>query len=174
MIEKKFDRSHRVRPSGSVLLADLTGEELAPAVSGTAAGPGVGATAWLDEKTFFPGQRLYAHVRIQIDAGLHLYVPPLASGYVPLRVRIDAPNLTAEPPELPAGRPFRVEGLKEEFFVVEGTVGVKIPFHFSDEATGDATVAVRVGYQACTKSVCFVPEDLRIDLPITFLPIPRP
>lgn len=175
IIGKKFDRSHRVRPSGSVLFADLTGQELAPAVSGTAAGPGIGAKAWLDEATFFPAQRLYAHVRIRIEEGLHLYVPPLAEGYVPLRVHVDGrPSLIAEAPELPSGKPFRVEGLGEMFFVVEGTVNVKVPFYFSDEATEDATLTVWIEYQACTDSVCFAPERLRIDLPVGYLPIPRP
>ena len=175
VVERKFDRSHRVRPSGSVLVADLTGEELPAAVSGTATGPGVGATAWLDEATFFPAQRLYLHVRVQIDEGLHLYVPPLAEGYVPLRVNIEAaPSLTVEPFELPAGRPFRVEGLPETFFVVEGTVDVKVPFYLSDETTQDVLLMVEVGYQACTETVCYVPVELRIELPIEYVPIPRP
>lgn len=174
VIEKKFDRSHRVRPSGSVLVADLTGEELPALVSGTAAGPGVGAKAWLDEGTFFPAQRLYAHVRIRIEEGLHLYVPPLAEGYVPLRVLINGPNVTAEASELPTGRSFRVEGLEETFLVVDGIVDVKIPFYVSDEATEDVTLTVQIGYQACTENVCYGPEELRIDLPIKYLPIPRP
>ncbi len=173
--ERKFDRSHRVRPSGSVLVADLTGEELPAAIAGTSAGSGVGVSAWLDEATFFPAQRLYLHVRIQIDEGLHLYVPPLAEGYVPLRVNIEAaPTLTVEPFELPAGTPFHVEGLPETFSVVEGTVNVRVPFYLSDETTDDVTLTVKVGYQACTESVCFVPEELRVDLPIEYLPIPRP
>lgn len=175
VIDRKFDRSHRVRPSGSVLVADLTGEDLPAAVSGTAAGPGVGARVWLDEATFFPAQRLYAHVRMQIEEGLHVYVPPLGEGYVPLHVRLDAEaGLVAEGFELPVGTPFRVEGLDEVFSVVEGTVDVKIPFYLSDEATGDVTLTVRIGYQACTESVCLVPEELRIDLPLEYLPIPRP
>jgi hypothetical protein len=175
VIEKKFDRSHRVRPSGSVLLADLTREELAPAVSGTAAGPGVGVMVWLDEATYFPAQRLYAHVRIVIEEGLHLYVPPLAEGYVPLRVHLEGrPPLIAEAPELPSGKPFRIEGLDETFSVVEGSLDVKIPFYFSDEATEDATLTVRMEYQACSDSVCFAPVQVSIDLPVGYLPIPRP
>jgi DsbC/DsbD-like thiol-disulfide interchange protein len=175
VIERKFDRSHRVRPSGSVLVADLTGEELPAAVSGVAAGPGVAARVWLDEATFFPAQRLYAHIRVQIEEGLHVYVPPLEEGYVPLQVRMDAQaGLVAEAFKLPDGTPFRVEGLDEEFSVVEGTVDVKVPFYISDEATGDVTLTVRIGYQACTESVCLAPEELRIDLPLEYQPIPRP
>jgi len=175
VIERKFDRSHRVRSSGSVLVADLTGEELPAAVSGVAAGAGVSARAWLDEATFFPAQRLYAHVRLQIEEGLHVYVPPLGEGYVPLQVRVDGgAGFTAEASDLPAGTPFRVQGLDEVFSVVEGTVDVKVPFYVSDEETGDVTLTVRIGYQACTESVCLAPEDLRIDLPLKYLPIPRP
>ena len=175
IIERKFDRSHRVRPSGSVLIADLTGEELAPAVSGTAAGPGVSVRSWLDEPTFFPAQRLYVHVRIHVEEGVHLYVPPLAEGYVPLQVSVEAtPGLTTESFDLPAGRLFRVDGLSETFFVVEGTVDVKVPFYLSDETSDDVTLTVKIGYQACTESLCFGPEELCIDLPIEYLPIPRP
>lgn len=175
VISRKFERSHRVRPSGSVLVADLTGKELPAAVADTATGPGVGVRAWLDEATFFPAQRLYLHVRIQIDEGLHLYVPPLAEGYVPLRINVEAaPTLTVEPFELPAGNPFHVDGLPETFSVVEGTVDMKVPFYLSDETTGDVTLSVKIGYQACTTSVCFAPEELQVELPLEYLPIPRP
>jgi len=64
--------------------------------------------------------------------------------------------------------------MTEEFSVVEGIVDAKIPFYFSDEAAGDAALVIRIGYQACTDSVCLVPEELRIELPIAYLPIPRP
>jgi hypothetical protein len=175
VIEKKFERSHRLRPSGTVLIEALIGEAPAPAVSGTDAAPGVQGAAWLDETTFFPGQRLYAHVRLQVDPGLHLYVPPIAEGYIPVTVTMaPVPELTVEKAALPEGTPFRVEGLTDEFQVVEGEVDIRVPFYFSDEATDDATLAVRIGYQACTEEVCFAPEELRIDLPIKQLPIPHP
>ncbi len=175
IIEKKFERSHRRRPSGTVLIEDLMGAQPVPAVSNTDAAPGVQGAAWLDEDSFFPGQSLYAHVRLHIDQGLHLYVPPLADGYLPLRVTIDdLPELTVQPAILPAGDPFRVDGLPEEFWVVEGVVDVRIPFYFSDEGTEDATLTVRVGYQACDEKVCFAPEELQMELPITYVPIPMP
>ena len=175
VIEKKFERSHRLRQSGSLLIEDLMGEELAPAITSTDAAPGVQAAAWLVEDTFFPGQRLYAHVRLDIDRGLHLYVPPLGEGYVPLRVTIeDLPELTAEETELPPGRPFDIAGLPDQFSVVEGTVDIRVPFYFSDERDEDAELTIKVGYQACDESACFAPEELRLKLPIKYLPIPQP
>lgn len=82
--------------------------------------------------------------------------------------------MVAEAFEPPIGTPFRVEGLDEIFSVVEGTVDLKVPFYISDEATGDVRLTVRIGYQACTESLCLAPEELRIDLPLEYLPIPRP
>lgn len=175
VIERKFERSHRLRPSGSLLIEDLMGEELDPAVTSSDAAPGVQAAAWLVEDTFFPGQRLYAHVRLHIDQGLHLYVPPLGEGYVPLRLTIDdLSELTVELPELPTGRPFQIAGLADEFFVVEGTLDIRVPFYFSDERDEDAGLAIKVGYQACDESACFAPEELKLELPIKYLPIPHP
>lgn len=175
VIEKKFERSHRLRPSGTLLIEDLMGEELDRAVASTDAAPGVRAAAWLVEGGFFPGQRLYAHVRLEIDDGLHVYVPPLGEGYVPLQVTVEElSELTVEAPELPGGRPFEIAGLPEEFFVVEGTVDVRVPFYFSDERDEDATLVVRIGYQACDDTACFAPEELRMELPIEHIPIPHP
>ena len=175
VIEKKFERSHRLRPSGTVLIHDLMGEQANPGVSGTDAAPGVQAAAWLDEETYFPGQRLYVHVQIQIDPDLHVYVPPLTDEYFPLQITLaNIPELTVESIEMPKGEALRVEGLPGEFFVVDGTVDVTIPFYFSDEAEENATLTVEVGYQACNESACFAPEELRIELPITHLSIPMP
>lgn len=175
VIDKKFERTHRLRPSGTVLLAELTGEHVTPAVSVTGSAPGVRAAAWLDEGGYFPGQQLNAHVRLQVDDGLHVYVPPLAEGYIPLRVRmVEQPELFAEEPQLPQGMPFTVEGLDDEFFVAEGAVELTLPFYFSDERNEDATLAVEIGYQACNEQACFAPETMTLELPITYKPIPVP
>lgn len=175
IVGKKIDRSHRVRSSGTVLLADLTGEELVPSVTAATGGPGLAARAWLTEEAIFPGQRLYAHVRMVVEDGFHLYVPPIATGYTPLRVFIEgSPALSSEAAALPPGRPFRVAGLSEEFVVVDGRVDVRMPFYLSDEVTGDVTLTVVVGYQACTDRECFPPHELRLDLPLGYLPVPKP
>lgn len=175
IIEKKFDRSHRIRPSGTALLADLTGEQLEPAVRQTASGSGVAVAAWLDEGHYYPGQRLFLHIELRIEEGLHLYVPPLAETYVPLQIDlVETPGLTADVPALPAGRPFRVRGLPEDFSVVEGSVDLRIPFYFSDDLREDSSLKVRVRYQACNENTCFPPEELQIDLPITYEPTLRP
>jgi hypothetical protein len=175
VVGKKFERSYRLRPSGTGLIHDLMGKQASRVASGTDAAPGARATAWIDDETCFPGQRLYVHVRIHVDAGLHLYVPPLADGYAALRVTLgNVPGITVEPPEMPKGQALRVDGLPEEFFVVDGVVDVTVPFYFSEKAEGVSTLTVGVGYQACNESACFAPEELRIELPITHLSLPMP
>ena len=175
VVEKKFERSHRLRPSGTLLIHDLMGQQADPVVSGVGAAPGMRAAAWLDQEAYFPGQRLYVHVRLQVDPGLHVYVPPVADGYIPLQITLEnVPQLTVESAELPTGEAFQVEGLAQEFLVVDDTVDARVPFYFSDEASENATLMVRVGYQACDESACFAPEELRIELPIKHMPIPMP
>lgn len=174
VIDKKFERTHRLRPSGTVLLADLTDGDVEPAVSATGTAPGMRAAAWLDEDGYYPGQQLNAHVRLEVEEGVHVYVPPLEEGYIPLRVQMsDQPELTAGEPDLPTGEPFTVEGLPEQFFVVEGSLELTIPFYFSDDRNEDAVLAFEIGYQACNENACFAPETITLELPISYKPIPE-
>lgn len=81
------------------------------------------------------------------------------------------------PPRLPAGRPFRVEGLDEEFSVLDGTVRVTVPFRLPGSRylpdgrnrpdpgpSRPVTLELLVGYQACSDVECLPPARQRLTL----------
>ncbi len=163
--EKLFQRSHRVRPSGSMLL-DRLGESRGgvPERAVTATSEGIVAAVWSDEETYFPNQWQRLHVRLIVDDGLHLYVPPVPDGYHALQVSVDGPDeLLTNPTELPTGHPLSIEILNETFSVAEGTVDAAVPFYVLD-GIGDVDISVNVQFQACTDETCFIPQTLSVPL----------
>lgn len=165
--ERLFERSHRVRPAGSVLL-DLLEKpgSVIPERAVTTTVGGVAAATWTDEPTYFPSQWQRLRVRLVVGDGLHIYVPPVPSGYHALQVDVEGPKgLLISPAALPAGRPLTIDVLDESFSVAEGTVDVTVPFYVL-EGTGDIDVSVNIHFQACTDEACFLPQTLSVVVPL--------
>lgn len=167
VVEKRFEDSYRERETGAGIL------EAAFGVEGSAHGPkvrasgdGVAVRAYLDSDTYRSMQRLRLTVELALAPGLHVYGRPIPEGYVPLTIDVDpVDGLEVGEVEGPAPRPFRVEGLDEEFVVYEGTVRLGLPLTFTRRA-GDRTLGVTVRYQACTTMECHMPTTLRLELPV--------
>jgi peroxiredoxin len=159
IIEKHMDRDYKLRSSGGVLLEEL-GLSHPRSSPSTASGLGAVLAVWTDEEAYFPQQEGAIRIRLQVEDGLHVYVPPNPDGYINVLVSIDAPaGVLRGKASLPDGHPFQVEGLKEEFTVAEGTIAFDVAFRLV-EGTGPAEVAVSVSYQACSDSECLVPATL--------------
>jgi hypothetical protein len=165
VVERRFEQSYRVRPSGTTLFEDLLGTAVGdPQVSAQAAAPGVRAVAWLDTATYRPQQELRLRVAIEVDAGLHLYTAPTPDGFTALEVGLEGPEgLISGSPPLPAGEPFTVAGLDERFNVVEGRIETVVPFRI-ESYQGPVTLQVRLRHQACSDRVCHAPGELRLAL----------
>ena len=168
VVERFFERSHRVRPSGAVLLDLLVESDGAiPERALTSTVEGVAAAVWTDEPTYFPSQWQRLRVRLIVGDGLHIYVPPVPGGYRALQVEVAGPEgLLINPAELPGGSPLTIDVLNESFSVADGTVDVAVPFYVL-EGTGDIDVAVNVHFQACTDEACFLPQTLSVVVPLT-------
>lgn len=174
VVEKRFEQSHRIRPTGATLLKQLLGDEaLPPAVSAETASPGVRIAAWLVTDIVSANQLQEVHVRIDLDDGIHLYVDPVPDGFNALEVDLtgDERLRVQSLPKL-EGKPFQVEGLSEQFSVIEGTADMEIPFVLlsNRDTAGDPdrpiTLEVEISYQACTDSECFFPERATLELPM--------
>ncbi|MPZ88721.1 MAG: redoxin domain-containing protein [Nitriliruptorales bacterium] len=175
IVDRRFEQSHRRRPSGSVLMADaLAGVDGGAAVSASASGSGLQVRAWLHTGAYRPQQQLEVRVALAVDAGAHVYVEPVPKGFTPLTLRLQGPkSLAAGDPPLPAGVSFRVEGLDQEFLVVDGKIRTAVPFRI-DEGEGHVALELEVAYQACTAMECFPPEALRLELALEGRPVLRP
>lgn len=167
IVERFFERSHRVRPSGAVLLDVLVGSRGAiPERAVTSSVEGIAAAVWTDEPTYFPSQWQRLRVRLVIDAGLHIYLPPVPKGYHALQIEVEGPEgLLTSPADLPEGSPLTFDVLNETFSVAEGIVDLAVPFYVL-EGTGDLDVSVKIHVQACTDEACFMPQTMAVAVPI--------
>lgn len=165
---KHFERSHRNRASSDVLVGGSRGKLGEVAASGAAAG--VRVTADVGHRRFFPNQVSAIRVQLDIEPGLHVYVPPIPDGYRVLDVSVEAPDgFYWEQPELPEGEPYAVQGLADQFRVVGGSIEIMVPFHVH-ESVGDVTPEVVVSFQTCTDTLCHPPDLVRLSLPLIARP----
>lgn len=177
---KRFEQSHRIRPTTNTLLAQLADDHpVRPEIAAEAASPGVRVAAWLDSPALSANQLQNVNVRVAMDDGVHLYTDPVPDGFTALRAHLGGDDrLQVEPVEMPRGHPFTVTGLPERFQVVEGTFDVTIPFFLlsNRDTAGDpvrsVTLTVDLAYQACTDDECFMPEHITLELPLREEPNP--
>ena len=177
--EKSFHREYQVRETALTTLRTGFGvDAAAPGPDGAAApaaevvAPGVRIRATLGafEMSFMQHADLY--VTLEPDEGLHVYGRPIAEGYQAVEVHVDVPEgvRVGEAVE-PATRPMRIEGLSDEFNVIEGAAPIRIPITLGISPSEDLTelrIGVQVRYQACTDRMCLVPAqaDLEILVPL--------
>jgi len=177
--QKRFYQSYRERETGAGMLEDafqVESSEHGP--EARFASPGVTGRALLDSATYRNFQRLYLTVELNIEPGLHVYGRPIPEDYLALTVDI-APleGLDIGPPRMPSPRPFRLEGLDEQFFVYEDNVKVSLPLTFTMREAGDLVVRLSVRYQACSTSDCLPPASVSLELPVSaaaFVPSATP
>lgn len=179
VVRKTFYESYRERDTGAGLLAHLLGLHVTPkGAADEMVGDGVRVSAWLDMPDYAWGQRVWLTVDVEIDEGLHVYGRPIPDGYYPLEVEVEPiERVVVGEPEWPATKPFRIQGLDEQFHVYEGTVRVNVPISFMVVDAGDMTVKVRVSYQACSAVDCLPPAEAKFELPIAERPLierPKP
>jgi hypothetical protein len=135
VVDKRFEQSYRVRPSGAALVDDLA----PPARDASAM-----LRVWSSDGTYRPYQRLNLHVELNLPEGLHVYGRPIPAGYTPLEVEIEPQSgLVVGEPRLPTPRPFEIEGLDERFVVHEGRVHAVVPF-YGEKAGEPLRLGVRV------------------------------
>lgn len=173
VVERVFERSHRVRPTPANLLSRLF-DDRPPAVSDEASSPGVAVAAWLESDTVTGNQIQDLHVRLDLDDDVHVYVDDVPDGFTALGVSVSGDDdLRTRPFAIPEGHPFVVEGLDEQFSVLDGSIELRIPLYVfvQRDTAGDPTrsidVTVAVSYQACTSDTCHAPAAIELHLPIT-------
>ena len=99
--------------------------------------------------------------------------PSLGSPFPDVSLQVEPlDGLEVGQPTLPIAKPFTVHGLDERFLVYEGSIGTVIPLHFTKNL-GPTIVTLQVKYQACTPTVCFPPDALRVDVTLNGLDLIR-
>jgi DsbC/DsbD-like thiol-disulfide interchange protein len=167
VVEKRFHPKYRIRDTGTGLLESALG------IAAPRHGPEAGAQgeavrvrAHFDSPVYRPYQQLRLSVEIAVNDGWHVYTTPVPDGYTALRAEL-APieGVDIGAPVWPAGHKHRVEGLDEEFSVLDGVIRGQIPVTFAVAAgKGDLRPELTVRYQACSETACLPPAALRLSL----------
>ncbi len=161
---KFFNRRYQEREAPEIVFHD--GLALPVDTSGhPAAKDEAGISAILASPTLTFQQKTAILVRIDLRSGLHVYGQPIPAGYIPTTVTVQGPE-TVEVGEAvyPATKPFKVEGLSEQFFVFEGDVEIEVPLLSSEHQAESVQFEVEVRYQACDDKTCFLPQTARLTL----------
>jgi DsbC/DsbD-like thiol-disulfide interchange protein len=179
-VERKIVEEHyRSRYGGSWLLEELTGVRAGAteprAEAPTASAGIVSARASLDSSHYFAYQRLGLHLELTIAPGWHVYGPAVPPGYTGLRIdaKSDPPGVTLGTPRWPKTRPFRVEGLDEQFAVYEGMLEITVPVDFIiNRGSGPVRLDSVLRFQACSERECLAPTSLALTLTVPEAPVP--
>lgn len=187
VVAARFYESYRERDTGATLVRELLGLEAPPpdqpaAATTTAAQPAdepppeastpARVRVWLDDAEWAWYQRNRLHVAMDLDDGWHAYVEPVPDGYVPLAVAVEAPDdVVVHAADMPEGRPHRIDGLDEQFVVVDDGAEVIVPLTFvTQRGSGPVRLRVHVTYQACDDRTCLVPQRLTTVLEVPEAP----
>jgi len=120
------------------------------------------------------GPRRRLIVRLEIPDGLHTYGEPVPDGMVATQIDIEAPDgFCCEAIESPPTKPLQLPGVNAPLHVWEGTVDFVIPTYANTvlartvrDGAESITLTVRVRYQACDDTQCFIPRTRTIELDV--------
>ncbi len=129
------------------------------------------------------GPRHRLVVRFAMPDGIHIYDDPVPDGMVATQIDVEGPDgLRFEPVESPATAPFALPGVDAPLQVWGGSVDLVVPL-FANAALApiarldpEASVElkIKVRYQACDESQCFIPRTrlIELDVPLGIGPMP--
>lgn len=157
---KRIKEHYRTREGAAKLLEEALGLSRPPAgPSQSAAGPKLRVTAVSDAARYVRWQESRLHLLFELEPGWHVYGRPLPAGYAPLEVApasIDEVRFGA--PGYPPTKPFRVQGLDEDFNVYAGRFEVGLPFAVEvGPDHGPVGIEIGIRYQACSQEECLPP-----------------
>ena len=111
-------------------------------------------------------------VVFEVGTGWHVYGRPIEDGYTPVTVEVASiPEVAVGPHEYPPTRPFKVEGLDDEFQVSEGRFEIRVPFAVNvPPKHGAVDLEISFRYHACSESECLPPRTMKLDVRLEELP----
>ncbi|MBI4202472.1 MAG: redoxin domain-containing protein [Chloroflexi bacterium] len=176
IVAKYFNREYQVRETGATVLHSGFKLPVDPAtfVHGEASEGGVHVSAALAATALRYMQHADLYVTFDLDPGLHIYGPSVPEGYVPTEVTVTgAEGLRIGDAEFPPTKPFRVEGLPDEFQVWEGKAAIRVPIINGIREGASVTLNITLRYQACDDHQCYVPKTKEFILEVPLGPQAR-
>jgi hypothetical protein len=179
--EKFFEAKYRERLTGNSIIAKLF-PELGQEVTETVEAPHLQLALEQSDTTGVPGTRVTVVAEVRLPADVHVYAPG-TQGYKPIKLVIDpSPQLELKPAVYPASQTLFMPAIKEKVPVYEGTFRVSQDVKVSSSAgfwgsLGDdgkvLNITGKLEYQACDKTMCFVPTSVPVKWQIKVFPLDR-
>jgi hypothetical protein len=96
----------------------------------------------------------------------------LPAGYIPLQVEVGPhPALKISTPHYPSSTPFHFAALDETLPAYSGQIEVGLDCTgLGEDRDEELEIPVTLRYQACDATQCHLPETLRLQVPLRFLP----
>ena len=174
--EKFFHREYQVRETSATVLRSGFRVPVDPGSFAHAgiARDGVSVSATLGATVLHPMQRADLYVALDLERGLHIHSPTVPEGYVATKVTVTGTEgLRVGEPQFPATKPFRIQGLQEDFQVLDGEVVIVVPLVSTMREGNTVSIDVDVSYQACNDQECFLPKSEQLHLEVPLAPTNR-
>jgi hypothetical protein len=179
--EKFFEAKYRERLTGNSIIAKLF-PELGQEVTQTVEAPHLQLALEQSDLTGVPGTRVTVVAEVRLPPDVHVYAPG-TQGYKPVKLVLDAsPQIELKPAIYPASQTLYLPAIKEKVPVFEGTFRISQDVKVSSSAgfwgsIGDEgkvlTIAGKLEYQACDKTMCFVPTSVPVKWEVKVFPLDR-
>jgi hypothetical protein len=179
--EKFFEAKYRERLTGNSIISKLF-PELGQEVTETVEAPHLQVALEQSDLTGVPGTRVTVSAEVRLPPDVHVYAPG-TQGYKPIKLVIEAiPFLEITPAVYPASRTLYLPAIKEKVPVFEGTfrisqdviVSSSSAFWGSLEKDGKIfTITGKLEYQACDKTMCYVPASVPVKWQLHVYPLDR-
>ena len=179
--EKLFEAKYRERLTGNSIISKLF-PELGQEVTQTVEAPHLQLALEQSDPTGVPGTRVTLVAEVQLPPDVHVYAPGV-QGYKPINLVMDpVPQLDFKPEIYPRSQTLYLPAIKESVPVFEGTFRISqdVKVNSGAEFWGSLgkdgkvlTIAGKLEYQACDKTVCFVPTSVPVKWELHVLPLDR-
>ena len=179
--EKYFDPRYRERLTGNSLIGKLF-PELGQEVTGTVEAPHLQVTLEQSDTTGVPGTRVTLAAEVRLPADVHVYAPG-TQGYKPIQLVLDPiAGMKFEAVVYPASKTLYLPAIKEQVPVFEGAFRISQDVQVSTGAAfwgalGEGgktfTITGKLEYQACDKTICYLPAAVPVKWELQVFPLDR-
>ena len=165
---KQFEKSYTARPSAESILAVHLDKEIDAHIERFKTSYLAGSIA-ISDTLSYPGQILTVVVKFSLQNNIHLYAKPIPQGFIPLTIDLASPpGFTLDPFPPPPSRQLTIASLEEVFNVVSKEITLTSSVRVDKKPPpGQHLLEFSIRFQACDDQVCFPPETLSFQFPVT-------
>jgi hypothetical protein len=179
--ERFFEAKYRERLTGNSIIAKLF-PELGQEVTETVEAPHLQLALEQSDSIGVPGTRITVAAEVRLPPDVHVYAPG-TQGYKPIKLVIEpVPQLELKPTVYPQSKILYLPAIKERVPVFEGTFRISqdVKVNSGAEFWGSLgkdgktlTITGKLEYQACDKTMCYVPTSVPVKWQLQVFPLDR-